>query len=476
MGPIKGIKRGKYQTRTLHPGKQVQCWKCNASYKHKYALLDHIRVKHLNEHVICSVCNKAYISVSVLNRHMKEVHNIKDTTIHCKLESNPYPASQATGDTSLPFENIEFDTNKAHPSMANVLSLKKNKVYGEHIISEIDIDVGHVILVTQAFASIEYLSSIDSSCFNCRKVRNNFFLECPFCINVRFCSRRCSLNEIHSSKCNRTFHRNDNHIVRLTTEIIRVALEKFSDTKTFIDFCQGILFLNKKHSNCQPPFSSYGELLRLKGIIRDEHLTIAHRVMKCIKLMPEFESFNSPDLQRLIFNLACRHISTIELNSFSEEFEITKGGTCTRFFMYDILSRFNHSCIPNVHHFKDDNNIVRGVTVRPIKKGDQIFINYLGSLNISTQERRNYIVQHWKFVCECEKCGSSPCDKENIIDSSYQYIQKHELNSLMNERISPVNKRKLKQECIQYLRKYGSTCSSAVDFVVRFFSSLINVL
>lgn len=195
---------------------------------------------------------------------------------------------------------------------------------------------------------------------------------------------------------------------------------------------------------------------------------MAHRVIKCIKSLPEFKSFNSHSMQRLFFNLACRHISTIELNSFSEEFEISKGGTCTRYSMYDVLSRFNHSCIPNLHHFKDDNNIVRGVTIRPIKKGDQIFINYLADMNFdSTQERQKYILKHWKFNCLCEKCGFSSYN-ENVIDSSYRYIRQH------SGRITSTKKRKLEQHCIDYLRKYGSSFSSSVGFVIGFFINLIN--
>lgn len=245
MGPMKGIKRGKYSTRSVHPFERLHCWKCNASYKRKYALLDHIRATHLKLHEICCLCNKMYISVSVLNRHLRDVHNIKNPTIPSKVQSIPDPISQAATDTcrgiSRPLQNLEFDTNKAYPGMADILSFKKNITYGRHIISDADIDVGRVILATQDFASIEYLSSIDSCCFNCGKAKNNFFVKCQFCINVWFCSKRCSLNEIHSLKCNRAFQCDDSHIVRLATEIIRVGLEKFSDNKRFIDFCHGLL-------------------------------------------------------------------------------------------------------------------------------------------------------------------------------------------------------------------------------------------
>lgn len=117
---------------------------------------------------------------------------------------------------------------------------------------------GKVIITSSAFASVECFSSVNSCCFHCGKPQNSKFLQCPHCINTFFCSKRCSLSKIHSSKCNKMFTRNDSFIVRLAVETIEKAFEKAEDTDTFIEFIKGVLFRKIKHKNCRPPYSTYG--------------------------------------------------------------------------------------------------------------------------------------------------------------------------------------------------------------------------
>lgn len=152
--------------------------------------------------------------------------------------------------------------------------------------------------------------------------------------------------------------------------------------------------------------------------------------------------------------MALRHAASIELNSFSEKFVVSEGGICTRFTIYDVISRVNHSCAPNLHHFIDDNNIMHCVAIRPIKRGEQLFINYLTGLDIdNTQERRMYIEETWQFNCQFNKCSTEPSigDQE---DTSYRYIKRN-FNQFKN-----VNR--LQQECVKYLQKFGHTWSISV--------------
>lgn len=115
--------------------------------------------------------------------------------------------------------------------------------------------------------------------------------------------------------------------------------------------------------------------------------------------------FKSQNLQRLLFNLAYRHTTTIQLNMFSEVSKVTSGGISTRFNVYDILSRYNHSCVPNIHHMIDEDETTCCITVRPIKKGEQLFIDYLVDKHFENhQKRKDYIKEVWGFDCTCEKC------------------------------------------------------------------------
>lgn len=289
--------------------------------------------------------------------------------------------------------------------MANVFELKENHTFGKHIIAKCDINVGDEVLVTAAFASIQYLTCSGSGCFNCGKVANKK-IQCPHCINVHFCSERCSLNQVHRKKCNPIFSHADCEIVRLVTEIIMVALIQAPDAKTLLELGRDIVLSRSKPQNIQAPYSQYCELLQLKGNSEKKHILTARRAVKYV-ISSQIDLNNVADLERTLFHLAYRHGICIEPNSFSEETAVSKGGISTRLALHDILSRFNHSCIPNLEHFIDENDVTHCVAIYPIKKGDQMFINYLGKLEFDDIERQKYIEQKWQFKCQCIRCAKN---------------------------------------------------------------------
>lgn len=134
---------------------------------------------------------------------------------------------------------------------------------------------------------------------------------------------------------------------------------------------------------------------------------MARRVLYFIMQHPQLNASKSPKTERLLFNLAYRHVNSISINAFSEEIKCSAGGICTRFSIFDILSRINHSCNPNVEHYLDDDDHTYCVVVRPIKTGKQLFINYASEMEFkSNQERKKYIKNNWHFDCKCEKCSS----------------------------------------------------------------------
>lgn len=365
MGPKKNVSRGKYSLKVIQPNNFI-CEKCHKVYKKKATLLHHIYSKHLGYGVHCPMCEKRCISISACRRHLRNVHNIRNRS-KFKLKFQ----KESTATPTVRINGSNFDGHKSFPYMANVLTFQEDKKFGKHVSAKLDIDVGNVIMITNAFASIEYLSSVCSRCFECGRAESDNAFQCPHCIDLWFCSTKCSLSKVHHSMCKNFFDKNDCRIVRLVTEILKIALEMAEDIQTMMDFSRGILFFDKKSGNCIPQYSRYGELLQLKGHLRQEHISIARRVVKCITLLPEFHSLNSQEFQRTIFYLAHRHASTINLNAFCEEFSCKKGISCL-FSLYDVLSRFNHSCEPNVKNIIDDNNTMHCIVVRPIKKGEQV--------------------------------------------------------------------------------------------------------
>lgn len=457
MGSKKGVSRGKYSTRFLQPN-EVSCWKCNKKYKRKPILAQHILTKHFGHYIKCPVCNERFSSVSTCHRHLKNIHGISEyKSFHLKLKSDHENALIAN---SLP---TSLD-------VVAPLSMEENDAFGKHIVAESSIEVGQEVLAAPAFASIEQLISIGSCCFHCGMSPNSNFITCPHCSNVQFCSEKCRLSIVHKSRCNALFNKTDDHVIRLATQLILVALKSVDNIEAMLQFCRGILFSNKKSHNCRPIFAKYGEILQLKGKSDQYHFSIANRICNYVKLSIPLRYFETH--RRIIYHMAARHAVSIELNSFCEEFRVSKGGLCRRYSIFDAISRINHSCVPNVHHYIDENNVMNCIAVRPIKAGDQIFINYLsGSEEDDTAKRQNNIKTKWEFDCRCDKCKQHATIDEfsfTSTDPSFQIIKKN----FANRSLSNVNS--IRQECIKYIKKFGHSWSTSLDYVVCCLIKIIN--
>lgn len=450
------------QENSSNVSKNVQCDYCKKEFKRKAILKSHFFSKHFDNKVFCPICDKKFISNSVRNRHLRLAHSVEN---HKKINNSG-------NELGNKLETRAFQPNHPFPVMMDAFQKKETVGFGKHLVAKEDIFVGNTVMVSTAFASVEYLLCIGDSCFQCGK---QFVaakeIRCQHCINVRFCSRMCSLSRVHRTKCNQMFDQNDCETVRLVLEIIDKASKFFPDVTVFLEFCAHVIVKGKSHKDCKPPFSYYNEILQLKRKPEQNHFDIAKRIVSLVKLLPQFAAINTVEHNRTLFHLAYRHTIALNLNTFSDETVLTKGGLVTRLAIHDTLSRFNHSCVPNVHHCIDKDNETHCVTIRPIKKGDQIFINYLGEKEFEDEEdRRRYLEETWGFNCCCEKCrlrGLKIDNYSGIHHKSYLFIEQN---------FKQIKSKELKKECIQFLNETGHLWSKPVEFATNCFKDIIHHL
>lgn len=142
-------------------------------------------------------------------------------------------------------------------------------------------------------------------------------------------------------------------------------------------------------------------------IIMISLITFYYRIVECLQKLPGFDLLldeNSSDIRRKVFRIALSHIKTIPVNSFSVKKYFKSRVSCT-VGLFDFISRINHSCKPNIDTIWDDNDVMYCVVRQPIKRGEQIFIDYLGGQRFSSiHERKQVIFNIWGFSCDCSKC------------------------------------------------------------------------
>lgn len=138
-------------------------------------------------------------------------------------------------------------------------------------------------------------------------------------------------------------------------------------------------------------------------------------------------------------------------------------------YIYDVISLFNHSCCPNAFYAIKDNHGYC-LTVRPIKKGEQVFVNYLGDSVCDTRANRQSYIKRWGFECDCERCKPKPnrMDTRYLVeDRSLKYI-KSAYDDYLLPRGSKLRNR-LKRECANFLKMHGHTWTRRLDDVIKLF-------
>ena len=120
--------------------------------------------------------------------------------------------------------------------------------------------------------------------------------------------------------------------------------------------------------------------------------------------------------------------------------------------LYHILSRFNHSCVPNVRIDTSASNPrmkpTNAIVVKAIKKGEQINWCYTiaSSMFQTRSERRLRLQEYGISCCRCEACA---LDGSALAQSDQNRLElkkiEHQLSTTLNRNIVPALVRRKKQ-------------------------------
>lgn len=347
-----------------------------------------------------------------------------------------------------------------YPCMADVLELKQSEEFGRHLLARQDIAAGQTVLIETDFVSVKCVddtdvnaSEFESVCDTCFQSKMNF-IACNRCPDAVFCSFDCMANNsTHSWVCG-TFFPELHYKIQFQIQAILLACTTFPNTEELMEFIGSVRAedTEKIPTSLLDAKSKYHFFLKLQKskIFRPAHVLQAKQIYEHLAMLPKVNArFDSMEKRRFLMHLILHHLLVIRTNG------IISGHPWSAMSVFNVLSMLNHSCAPNLYHPRQGKQQYC-VTIRPIQKGQQLFISYLSPNDWSTMEQRQQKLKYsWGFDCICERCDAQQ-SIEDEPSSIIQQIQTDPFYQFVLTNYGNADKEcELFECCLKFLNKYG---------------------
>lgn len=302
---------------------------------------------------------------------------------------------------------MKFNSNNEFPCMTAGFEINKSETFGRYIFSTKTIPVGDIVFEAEPFAMIA-MPSKQTHCTACFGTNMNF-IPCQQC-NALFCvSCYSNSKRMHDWVCKTNFDVINDMNLKLIIQSVLVAISTFSSLEDMILFVENIVAddnnLGKIPESAVDFQSRYAVFLGLaQSEINTECLLDAYLAFKYFTGVSKLNDLLSDEWKKRFFmNLLVHHAAVIPRNMFEDTFNNI---VCAQ--IYDVLSLFNHSCEPQLEfgNIRKNGKFSQLISRLPIKKGEQVFIDYLGGATFTKHElRKEYLRQSWGFDCKCKMCS-----------------------------------------------------------------------
>lgn len=308
------------------------------------------------------------------------------------------------------------------------------------------------------------------------------FIACNRCSNALFCSTNCmQMNKLHKFECQLELSddtRNDMRVAFL-------AISIFPNADDLMEFVEDSIKTRGREipqslNDVKSKFRTFLQLSVLKSAKKQENLLdMSYKIyMNLLSHDIIGLKFDTKKKRNFLKHLVTHNRSLLQSNNF---------GSRSHMPVFINFCYLNHSCAPNLS-FAYWNNQLVGITVRPVRKGQQLFTNYVQSLSSEmpllhfNAARQQGFLNVFGFQCTCEKCKSNKWPQHNShIASDPEYIVcKKELEKYMEFRdeeegyeIDRKESLFFQNKCIGLLKKYGNDkWSMETEDVFNFFTFL----
>lgn len=285
------------------------------------------------------------------------------------------------------------------------LQIHNDDTFGRQVLATSDINVGEVVINEQIL--FHATTKTNARCSYCFKDRQNF-VACADCADVLFCDETCAKNdEIHRMLCQTVFHSLDLQYKIQVYAILRTMqiFDNVAELEGFIDAIrmEKPEYLPPAVKDAQSMYHFYLKL-KYRNEFKEDTQFIIWNVFAFLMELPSIATkFDTPQKRRFLQHLIGLHCLINATNGFTDGHNR---------WISILTSMVNHSCAPNALWMNINNRSIC-VIIRPIQRGEQMFINYIGNVNGSRQERRNILLSTWGFSCQCDRCECM--GKKNIL-------------------------------------------------------------
>lgn len=358
---------------------------------------------------------------------------------------------------------LSFEQESRFPCLANALQINYNKEFGRHFVAKCNIDVGQTVLVEEMYV-MGQLRENTMKCSICFKEGVNL-IPCKNCTNALFCSVDCQSNGIHEVECSTAILCEDQFdpTVFNVFRSVLVAINTFRNVDELMGFVEKSILQQEESkiaestSDDKSKFQAFLQLkLSMDGNLKKCNGKNAISVVYKLLLQNSEinKMFQTTNRRRFLMHLIGHHLCIFECNRKA----VCTFDTGKNYYLSIMASYLNHSCSPNVI-FTNRNNFCVCKVIRPIQKGEQLFVHYFQHQTFKPFEScKTQLLKQFGFKCKCDQCACrqlSPTDRQIIkADELYQFLKNQNPFAVILRDTSH-NTQNVEKICETFLQKYG---------------------
>lgn len=366
---------------------------------------------------------------------------------------------------------LDFEANEQFPCLASIVNIESSDEFGHRIVATADIEIGKTVMVEQCYIGVTKFDHY-KTCNICLKENQNF-IPCKKCTSALFCSD-CKDNDLHGIECNINFGCPAGYKFMDVVRSVSLAKNAFANVDELIAFVENML----KNGGTIQPLNRMDAQSKYRAFFEScpdwwiyglclEQAYLFYQLLLEQTEMATF--FRTNAHRRFLMHLVHHHILMILWGAYNKRIAPIGGEGITDTYINIVAKNLKHSCTPNVCHVLR-NGSINCIVIRPIIKGEQLFISYVTLYDFGTEAQRREWLKQRSVNCGCKRCELKPLPSNHQMksDLNFQHIQSMFKMQTFHKGLYDRKKvDTMKEKCFDFLQKFGQMqCSAELYHII----------